>query len=65
MQNVYPQAWGEGKGQLFAEGGEWMELGMQVEPDILIYNDPASILRGEDKQLEAAVNEMLRTIDNK
>ncbi|MDD6252434.1 MAG: S41 family peptidase [Bacteroidales bacterium] len=31
----------------------------QVDPDILVYNDPASVLRGEDKQLEAAVKEML------
>ena len=32
----------------------------QVEPDILVYNDPASVLKGEDKQLEAAVKEMLK-----
>lgn len=36
---------------------------LQIEPDILVYNDPASVLRGEDKQLEAAVAEMLKTID--
>ena len=35
---------------------------LQIEPDILVYNDPASILRGEDKQIEAAVAEMLREI---
>lgn len=34
----------------------------QIEPDILVYNDPASILRGEDKQIETAVAEMLREI---
>ena len=38
---------------------------MQIEPDILVYNDPASVLRGEDKQLEAAVAEMLKEIDKK
>ncbi len=38
---------------------------MQLEPDILVYNDPASTLRGEDKQLEAAVAEMLRQIGEK
>lgn len=32
----------------------------QIEPDILVYNDPASELRGEDRQLEAAVAEMLK-----
>ena len=41
--------------------GRYME-NFQVEPDILVYNDPASVLRGEDKQLERAVAEMLREI---
>lgn len=31
----------------------------QVTPDILVYNDPVSVLKGEDRQLEAAVKEML------
>ena len=44
--------------------GRYLE-NMQIEPDILIYNDPASVLRGEDKQLEAAVAEMLKEIDKK
>lgn len=34
----------------------------QIEPDIEVYNEPASVLRGEDKQLEAAVTEMLKEI---
>lgn len=34
----------------------------QIEPDVLVYNDPASELRGEDRQLEAAVREMLQEI---
>ena len=42
--------------------GRYIE-NMQIEPDILVYNDPASILRGEDRQLEAAVAEMLKEID--
>ena len=36
----------------------------QIEPDILIYNDPASVLSGRDLQLEAAVEEMLKQIGN-
>lgn len=45
---MYLQAWGEGKGQLFAEGGEWMELDIQVEPDIQArIRDP--ILQGPGK----------------
>lgn len=35
----------------------------QLEPDILVNNDPESVVRGEDKQLEAAVKELLRQID--
>ena len=44
--------------------GRYLE-NMQIEPDILVYNDPASIIRGEDKQLERAVEEMLKEIDKK
>ena len=32
----------------------------QLEPDILVYNDPASVEAGRDLQLEAAVTEMLK-----
>lgn len=31
----------------------------EVDPDITVYNDPASYLKGEDRQLEAAVKEMM------
>lgn len=31
----------------------------QVVPDVIVYNDPASVLKGEDKQLEEAVRQML------
>ena len=41
--------------------GRYLE-NMQIEPDILVYNDPASVLAGEDSQLEAAVREMLKEI---
>ena len=39
--------------------GSFLE-NMQIEPDILVYNDPASLLEGRDLQLEAAVKEMLK-----
>jgi len=38
--------------------GHYLE-NSQLEPDILVYNDPASLLEGKDPQLEAAVREML------
>ena len=51
-------------GAIAVKEGRYLE-NMQIEPDILVYNDPASVLRGEDKQLERAVSEMLKEIDNK
>ena len=48
-------------GALGVKEGRYLE-NMQIEPDILVYNDPAAVLRGEDKQLEAAVAEMMKTI---
>ena len=51
-------------GAIAVKEGRYLE-NMQIEPDILVYNDPASVLRGEDRQLEAAVAEMLKTIDKK
>lgn len=41
-----------------AQGGELENT--QLEPDILLYNDPADMLRGRDAQLERAVQEMLK-----
>jgi C-terminal processing protease CtpA/Prc len=49
-------------GAIGVKEGRYLE-NMQIEPDIEVYNDPASILRGEDRQLEAAVEEMLKTIE--
>lgn len=48
-------------GAVGLKDGRYIE-NLQVEPDILVYNDPASVLRGEDKQLEAAVAQMLKTV---
>lgn len=36
---------------------------LQIEPDILVYNTPETMLKGQDLQLEAAVKEMLLEID--
>ena len=44
--------------------GRYIE-NLQIEPDILVYNDPASVLQGRDLQLEAAVAEMLKEIEQK
>ena len=35
----------------------------QLEPDIKVANDPAEVVKGRDRQLEVAVQELLRDID--
>ncbi len=50
-------------GSVGIKEGRYLE-NLQVEPDILVYNDPASVLNGEDKQLERAVEEMLKEISS-
>ena len=42
--------------------GEYLE-NKELQPDIEVYNSPEEVLRGEDRQLEAAVKEMLKTIE--
>lgn len=44
--------------------GSYLE-NSQLEPDIKVANDPEVIVTGEDQQLRAAVNELLREIDAK
>lgn len=44
--------------------GYYME-NHQLEPDVLVDNDPATIVKGEDTQLRTAVEELLRDIDKK
>ena len=36
----------------------------QLEPDIVIYNEPGDVEAGKDAQLEGAVNHLLRVINN-
>ena len=44
--------------------GSYLE-NKQLDPDIMVANDPAVIVTGRDQQLEAAVKELLREIDAK
>jgi len=39
--------------------GQYLE-NMELQPDILIYNDPADVQNGKDAQLDAAIEEMLK-----
>jgi tricorn protease len=44
-------------------GGNWIIEGHGVEPDIVVENDPASVIRGEDPQLDRAIQEVMRMIE--
>jgi tricorn protease len=43
--------------------GNWVMEGYGVDPDVEVQNDPTSMARGEDPQLERAVAEVLRMLD--
>jgi len=40
--------------------GKWCE-NTQLEPDVLVRNEPQILTAGRDQQLEAAVRELLKT----
>jgi len=42
--------------------GDYLE-NKQLEPDIMVKNDPENVVMGQDQQIEAAVIEMLRTVE--
>ena len=37
----------------------------QLEPDLRVANNPSTVVKGEDSQLKAAVDDLLKTIDSK
>ena len=43
--------------------GSYLE-NKQLEPDILVLNDPATVVKGDDAQLRTAIEELLRDIDS-
>lgn len=49
---------------LYTPEGEWMLEGHGLEPDIVVVNDPASLARGEDRQLERAIEEVLDRLES-
>lgn len=44
--------------------GEWVIEGVGVEPDIEVDNDPASVIAGEDPQLQRAIDEVMQRIES-
>jgi len=51
------------RGGFFDVNGEWSVEGEGVSPDIEVIQDPKITMQGRDPQLEAAVNEALRLLD--
>ncbi|HXK11781.1 MAG TPA: S41 family peptidase [Vicinamibacteria bacterium] len=45
--------------------GRWVIEGHGVDPDIVVENDPRSVIAGRDPQLERAVDELLKLMDAK
>ena len=46
----------------YGRDGQWWVENHGVVPDLLVENDPASALAGEDRQLDAAIDELLRQL---
>lgn len=45
--------------------GEWIIEGYGVDPDIEVENDPKSVIAGRDPQLERAVEEVMKKLQNR
>ena len=43
--------------------GEWAVEGHGVDPDIVVGNDPKSVIDGHDAQLERGVAELLNSLE--
>jgi len=48
---------------IYSLDGEWIIEGYGVEPDVEVIDDPAAMARGEDPQLERAIEEVLRRLE--
>jgi tricorn protease len=47
-------------GRIYGPDGTWFAEGHGVDPDIPVVDDPGQLARGQDPQLEAAIAEVLR-----
>jgi tricorn protease len=45
--------------------GNWSIEGVGVEPDIVVENDPKSVIEGRDPQLERGIQEVLKRMSQK
>lgn len=46
----------------FSREGEWVLEGYGIDPDVEVIDDPTRLARGEDPQLERAIEEVLRML---
>jgi tricorn protease len=44
------------------ESGHWIIEGHGVDPDIVVEQDPAEVLKGRDPQLERGVDELMNLL---
>ncbi len=51
-------------GRFFGTDGRWFKEGHGVEPDIIVLDDPSSLARGIDPQLERGIQEALKMLKN-
>ena len=49
--------------RFFSTEGEWVVEGEGVLPDVRVENDPVMLMQGRDAQIEAALNIILRELD--
>lgn len=48
--------------RMYNPEGKWFPEGHGVDPDIRVVNDPTSMARGEDPQLDAAIKEVMKAL---
>ncbi len=51
--------------RMYSTDGEWFAEGYGVDPDIEVPEDPTQLARGVDPQLERAIQEVLRLLEQK
>lgn len=50
-------------GRIYGPEGDWFDEGHGVDPDIRVVEDPTALANGTDNQLQRAIEEVLREID--
>jgi tricorn protease len=51
--------------RMYSVNGKWFDEGQGVEPDIEVIEDPTVMAKGADPQLERAIEEVLRLLEEK